>query len=253
MHASHICLANKLSSEINFIKKLASWNSLLIFVVKNIIHQVLNTIDGSTNHAESLEVLTNYIRMPYYSNKGLLLLQSCKIWSNCVKTHFIRLKTQYDVNKIEFCCNTKDKIAVFSNWFLVYDFSCIGFGANYIGKTERTLYERTVEYAWTDNNSAVYKHLDNCTGVQHSFDIVSLHSSLFLSSASIQNSDKFDLRTCINLVQDNTEIIDKHKNWNILLFKEVLKTKELNPILNSGLKASKELQLFWIHGNIKYT
>ena len=39
-------------------------------------------------------------------------------------------------------------------------------------------------------------------------------------------------------------MIDRHKNWNILLFKDVLKIKELNPILNSGLKATKELQLF---------
>ena len=75
--------------------------------------------------------------------------------------------------------------------------------------------------------------------------MASLHSSLFTSSTPIQNSDKFDLRTTrINLVQDNTEITDRHKNWNILLFKEALKIKELNPILNSGLKASKELQLF---------
>ena len=66
-----------------------------------------------------------------------------------------------------------------------------------------------------------------------------------MSSAPIQNSEKFDLRTVrINLVQDNTEIIDRHKNWNILLFKEALNIKELNPILNSGLKASKELQLY---------
>ena len=60
------------------------------------------------------------------------------------------------------------------------------FGANYMGKTERTLYERTVEHAWTDNNSAVYKHLNDCTGVQHLFDIVPLQSSLFTSPAPIQ-------------------------------------------------------------------
>ena len=179
---------------------------------------------------------------------------SCKIWFNCVKTHSIRFKTQYDVNKIEFYCNTKDKTTILSNSFVVYDFSCPGCGANYIGKTERTLYQRTVGHAWIDNNSAVYKYLDNCTGVQHLFDVASLLSSLFTSSAPIQKSDKFDLRTtCINLVQDNTEIIDRHKNWNILLFKEALKIKESNPILNSGLKASKELQLFWIHGNVTYT
>ena len=118
--------------------------------------------------------------MPYYSDKGLSLLKFClcKIRSNCVKTHSIRFKTQYDVNKIEFYCNTKDKTTVFSNLFVVYDFSCPGCGANYIGKTERTLYKRTVEHAWTDNNSAIYKYLDNCTGVQHLLDIASLHLSL---------------------------------------------------------------------------
>ena len=71
-----------------------------------------------------------------------------------------------------------------------------------------------------------------------------MHSSLFTSSSPIQNSEKFDLRTTeINLVQDNSEIIDWHKNWNILFLKEALKVKELNPILNSILKNFKELQL----------
>ena len=149
------------------------------------------------------------------------------------------------LTKIEFYCNTKDKTAVLSNLFVVYGFLCPGCGAIYIGKTERALYERTVEHAWTDNKSAVYKHLDDCNGVQHLFDIASLHLSLYTSSAPIQNSDKFDLRTTrMNLVQDNTEITDRLKNRNILLFKEVLKIKELISILNSGLKASKELQLF---------
>ena len=105
-----------------------------------------------------------------------------------------------------------------SNSFAVYYFSCPGCGANYTGKTERTSYERKVEHAWTGNNSACNKHFNDCTGVQYLFDIASLHSSLFTSSAIIQNSDKFDLRTArINLVQDNTEIIVRHKNWNILV------------------------------------
>ena len=115
------------------------------------------------------------------------------------------------------------------NSFVAYDFSWSGCGANYIGKIERTLYDRTVEHAWTDNYSAVYKHLNDCTGVQHLFDIASLHSSHFTSSAPTQNSDKFDLRTArINLVQDNTELTDRHRNCNILLLKEALKIKELN-------------------------
>ena len=57
--------------------------------------------------------------------------------------------------------------------------------------------------------------------------------------------DEFDLRSSrVNLVQMNTRIIDRHKNWNVLLFKEAIKIKEIKPTLNTGLKASKELQLF---------
>ena len=163
--------------------------------------------------------------MPYYSDKGLPLFKSClrKIQSNCVQNRSIRFKAKYDVSKIEFYCNTKDKRAVLSNSFVVYDFSCPRCGANYICKTERTLCERTVEHVWTAKNSAVYKHLGHWTGVQHLLDIVSLHSLLFRSSAPIQNSDKFDLRiTRINLIKDNTEIIDRHTNWNIRLFKRAL-------------------------------
>ena len=164
-----------MSSEINFSKKLASWNGFPRFVVKRIIHQLLNTTHESNNNVESPEVLTIYVCMPYYSNKGLWLLKSClcKIRSNCVKTCSIRFKTQYDVSKIEFYCNKKDKTAVLSNSFVAYGFSCPVCDASYIGKTERTLYEGTVDHAWTD------KHLNNCTGVQYLFDIVSLTNVTF--------------------------------------------------------------------------
>ena len=60
-------------------------------------------------------------------------------------------------------------------------------------------------------------------------------------------NDEFDLRSSrVNLVQINTRIIDPHKNWNVLLFKEAIKIKEIKPTLNTGLKAPKELQLFEI-------
>ena len=58
---SHICLPDKLSSEINFFKKLASWTGFPIFFIKRIINQVLNITGESTNNAESPDVLTIYI------------------------------------------------------------------------------------------------------------------------------------------------------------------------------------------------
>ena len=107
---------------------------------------------------------------------------------------------------------------------VVYDFSCPSCGAKYSNKTERTLHEWTVEHLYTDNNSTIYKDLDDCTGIQHLFDIASLYSSLITSTAPIQKCDKFDLRiTRIALVEDNAEITDRHKNWNTLFLKETLK------------------------------
>ena len=73
------------------------------------------------------------------------------------------------------------------------------------------------------------------------FNITKLTPSLF-SDSIVDNVQ--DLRTSrIDLVQMNPRIIDCHKNWNILLFKEAIKIKVKKPILNTGLKASKELQL----------
>ena len=46
----------------------------------------------------------------------------------------------------------------------------------------------------------------------------------------------------INLVQINTKVIDRHKNWFILLL-TATKVKENKLILNPGLKASNELKL----------
>ena len=44
-------------------------------------------------------------------------------------------------------------------------------------------------------------------------------------------------------MQDNTEIFDRHKNWNIILFKEALKTRKLNSIPKSGWKVLINIQL----------
>ena len=74
------------------------------------------------------------------------------------------------------------------------------------------------------------------------FNSTKLTPSLFSDSTV---DDVQDLRTSrINLVHLNTRIIDRHKNWNILLFKQAIKIKGKKPILNTNLKASKELRLF---------
>ena len=74
------------------------------------------------------------------------------------------------------------------------------------------------------------------------FNIAKLAPSPF--SDTIADDVQDPRMSRINLVHRNIRIIDRHKNKNILLFKEAIKIKEKKLILNSGLKASKELELF---------
>ena len=53
----------------------------------------------------------------------------------------------------------------------------------------------------------------------------------------------------INAVRNNIKVIGKSDNWQTLAFLETLAIKDRKPSLNSGLKAAKELSLFWRQTN----
>ena len=75
-------------------------------------------------------------------------------------------------------------------------------------KKKKKLFERTKEHE-TRTDSAIKEHLDNCSNVEHLFSI----NSLILNGI---NTHEFRL----NLVHQNTGIINQSNNWNVLLFKE---------------------------------
>ena len=64
---------------------------------------------------------------------------------------------------MSFFTNTKDKTLSLSQLSVVYKFTCPGCCCNFIGKSQRTLHERTEEHAYPNkkNNeqSAIYEHL----------------------------------------------------------------------------------------------
>ena len=48
---------------------------------------------------------------------------------------------------------------------------------------------------------------------------------------------EFDTRSILlNLIKENTKVIDSHDNRSILLIKEALHVNHLKPLLNTGLK-----------------
>ena len=93
--------------------------------------------------------------------------------------------------------------------------------------------------AWSDKDSAIRAHINENDGLKHIKNLMFLNTSL---DGDVATPDYRDMN--INIVKDNVWIIDSHRNWNVLLYKEAIKIKELKPLLNIGLKASKELDLF---------
>ena len=231
--ASRICAPNKLSSEINIIKRFASWNDFPKSVVNSIINKTLNTPSNNEvpniNNTEKSNKITISFRFPHYGDKGFSLFKCClrKIKSNSKKDRPVLFRQLYDVTKLEFFCNTKDRTPKLNESFVVYEFICPRYNANCISKTERILHKRCVEHAWNDKDSVVFNHLNECIDAQHMFEIGKLTQSLLTNNII---DDEFDLRSShVNLVQMNTQIIDRHKNWNVLRFKEAIKIKEVKP------------------------
>ena len=74
-------------------------------------------------------------------------------------------RLDYKTTKLSYFTNTKDKISLLSQSSVVYKFVYPGCSSSYIGKTECTLWEKTEEHAYKNNNqkeqNVIYEHLLN--------------------------------------------------------------------------------------------
>ena len=143
--------------------------------------------------------------------------------------------------------HTKDRTPIINQSLLVYEFTCPDCGANFVGKTKRTLFERCAEHAWSDQNSIAKSHLDQCVEVQYLLNITSLRSPLFSNDNNIVRAD--NRNPGINLFIGNTNIIDRHKSFNILLFKEAMKINDSKPTPKH--KIHYPLKWIQLNGNVK--
>ena len=168
---------------------------------------------------------TLWFEMPYIGHKGEQLSRGLKKkLKRCLNISDVRIVTRTTTTKLNMFTNVKDKTPKENKSNVVYEFTCQKCSNSYIGKTERTLLERAKEHAYKDNDSAINKHLQSC-----------------YESDDLTNKTNKEL---VNLVVNNTKVIDSARNWNLLLYKEALHIKRRECVLNNGLKASKELQLF---------
>ena len=68
-------------------------------------------------------------------------------------------------------------------------------------------------------------------------------------TSSPYSDDQISVGTCICTDEHRNcvfigDLVDKNSNWTQLCFLESLYIKRLNPALNAGIKATKELNLF---------
>ena len=83
------------------------------------------------------------------------------------------------------------------------------------------------------------KKCNDYDGTKHIKNLMLLNTSV---DGDVRTPDQRDIN--INIVKNDVPTIDSHSNWNVLLYKQSVKIKELKPLLNIGFKASKELNFF---------
>ena len=231
--ATKICSPGKLNQEIHMIKRFASWNNFPHHIVNNIIKYSQNT-QQKDNKTNDETPITFWLRIPYAGPVGEQLVFTLKRkLKHCFKNNInVKFNVTYSTQKIAFYTNMKDLTPLKYKSNVVYKFTCPGCKAAYIGKTERNLYQRCNEHA-TNKDSAVYNHMVECPNLQY------LNTLLTLGLESFNCRD-----ISIETVNNNTTVIDSSDNWSTLLIKEALYIKRDKPLLNNGLKASRDLYLF---------
>ena len=176
-----------------------------------------------------------YMSLPYFGKEAESIVQRTKkrLFKQFRREKEMILKVQFQTTKLSFFTSNKDKTPLLSSSCLVYQYSCPGCCKSYIGKTESTLSNRTMEHAWKDQKSAVNKHFKSCSAWKEIVDLFQVYG---------EEVDTKDFQ--VNAVRENTKIITRCDSWLKLAFLEALAIKQHKPELNSGIKSCKELALF---------
>ena len=215
-----------------------SWNGFPKYITKSLLSRLSNRTPR-VNVTDNTDTPTVWLTLPYAGEKGETLVRSCFRKIRKYLKSNVKIIIRYNSKKLSFLCSTKDKIPVEQRSDVIYQITCPGCGGKYIGKTNRCLIIRMNEQG-SKFDQPMYKHLSNCEEFKHYVSLFSLGDINRKSSNISLESHK------LNAVINNFCILDYNSarfNWNKLLFLEAYYIKKLKPLLNQGLKASKEFVL----------
>ena len=149
----------------------------------------------------------------------------------------VKFAVFYQTNKVSCYCSTKDKMPKDQISNLIYKITCPGCGSHYIGQTDRNFITRMKEQGSRDYEP-MYRHLTTCS---HFEDMLNIYRLGVPEDNHLEMNDKLHI---YNAVLNNSEIISRYDHWSHLCFLEAYYIKVNSPMINCGLRASKELSLF---------
>ena len=154
--------------------------------------------NNSNNADENISKI--WVRIPFPGKQGEYLVKKLirKLQRNLTKR--VKLIVIYQTKKVSYFQSKKDKERKdLERNDLVYEFSCPGCSATYIGKTVRSLRTRLTEHAKL-NTSAVSEHLTTCEHARHIADLHNLYgnanASILTSLSVTMNLSQITLKYC---------------------------------------------------------
>ena len=237
--ATKICSdENLLKGQLSKLTKFISWNGFPIYIGKSLINRLKKDEKVDQNDLDP-DIPTIWLTIPYAGDTGEYLVKSCirKI-RKFMKD--VKVIVRYTTKNISLFCSTKDPIPIEQRAQVIYEITCPGCGGKYIGKTDRCISIRMTEQG-SRTDQPMHRHLSTCEKFK---DLIILFALPDVdSNTSIVNMGNHIL----NAVLNNYVIIDYNSyrfNWSQLLYLEAFYIKTRKPIINHGLKASKEFVLF---------
>ena len=226
------------SKQLSSIKSFLSWNGYPKNVRNAILHR-LSRNNKKVNNDEDNQLIKIYFRLPYAGIKGEQLVKSyIRKMRRFLKTN-VKFIVLYDTNKISYYCSNKDKVPELQRHNVVYLITCPGCNEQYVGKTNCCISTRLEQHG-NKPDQPMYQHFMKCDLFQDTYNMLNIGSNESWNSATNGPPTGF----MVNALFNNFEIIRVNRNWSRLLFLESLMIKRKKPLINTGLKFTRELVLF---------
>jgi len=221
------------SAELDKITELLSWNGYTKATAKRLLKNFMPKF-GPANKSPEDKPIKIWMRLPFIGKRGEIIARKSikkieKLLNRPVMFVFL-----WQTTKLSFFVNTKDPTPKEYKSSVIYKFTCPGCSAEYVGKTDRCLKVRVKEHSTEMKHSEIFNHVSLCNEFNYLKTLMCMSDSL----------NDHPPPTLSDFILKNTTIIDQSHHWSDILFKEALCIRRLKPLLNHGLKASKELALF---------